>query len=341
MLASESAVGQLPKIQRITLTNANGDSAVILSLGAILAELNINTRKHGLINTVLGYQHPSSYLKDTAFHGVIAGRYCNRIANSRFAINSDEYELNRNEDPHHLHGGSQGFGRRYWSILEQSQSSVILSLHSPDGDQGYPGNLDVSLRYELKEQGCLDISWRATSDKDTVVSLTCHAYFNLAGHSDIGSHFLRICADHYTPAAADMIPTGEIQSVDGTALDLRKLTSLQGVLDSEDPEITQQGGLDHNWARGAVGEMLLTAELFCPSSGLLLQTSSTLPGLQCYTGNHLMANGIHGCHEGVCLEPQYYPNSPNEPAFPSPILQPGETMSHRMRYQITEARTAT
>lgn len=324
------------EIQAVELRNNRGDSAVILTLGAILAELNIRTAQQGVINTVLGYDHPQSYLKDHAYHGVTAGRYCNRIAHSRFNLNSHTYTLANNEGAHHLHGGPAGFGRRMWEIRQQDQASVTLGLISEDGDQGYPGKLDVSLRYTLSDPGCLDISWEARSDQDTVVSLTNHSYFNLAGCGDIRNHQLRIVAAEFTPTGADMIPTGAIQAVAGSVLDLQDFTELGAILASSDPEVAERGGLDHNWARGQAGSMLVSAELLCPASGLLLQVSSTLPGLQCYTGNSLAANGIHGTHEGICLEPQYYPNSPNEPDFPSPLLRGGDCMRHNIRYQITE-----
>ena len=323
-------------IQTIELSNARGDSLCVLNLGAIIKEWNINTAEHGMINTVLGYLHEQSYLKDTAYHGAMIGRYCNRIANCCFSIGTQKHQLVSNAAPHHLHGGPQGFASRIWNIEECDKQSVTLSLHSADGDQGYPGNLDVWLRYTLDDDGALDIEWQAQTDCDTVVSLTNHAYFNLSGSGDTRDHYLRIAASHYTPAAADMIPTGEIRSLEGSVLDLRKYTLLDQLLDSDDPEIVQCGGLDHNWVTDSGDEMKLCAELLCPNTQLLLQTSSILPGLQCYTGNHLSGNGIHGCHEGVCLETQHYPNSPNEPRFPSPLLRAGETVRHRTRHLINQ-----
>jgi len=328
-------------IESIELRNEGGDSAVILTYGAIVAEFNINTAHEDSINVVLGYPHPQTYRKDAAYHGAIAGRYCNRIANSCFSLGKEHYSVTANEGAHHLHGGPDGFNRRLWRVEQRTISSVTLSLFSEDGDQGYPGNLTVQLRYELKDAGCLDITWEARCDQNTVVSLTSHCYFNLAGLGDIRNHFLRIPIDQFTPMTPDMIPTGEIQKVDGSSLDLRKLTKLEKILTSTDKDITRLGGLDHNWARESAGTMALSAELLCPDSGLLMQVSSTLPGLQCYTGNGLAANGIHGCHEGVCLEPQYYPNSPNEASFPSPLLRAGEVMRHALRYQVTAVEAET
>jgi aldose 1-epimerase len=327
---------QQEDVYAVELTNARGMSAHILTLGAIINELNFQTSSHGLINAVLGYFHWRSYLKDTAWHGAIVGRYCNRIANSQFSIGDENYQLTSNEGDHQLHGGPQGFHRKVWQIEDHDSHSVTLSLHSPDGDQGYPGNLDILLRYALDDDGSLSINWQAESDRDTVASLTNHAYFNLAGHGDIREHYLRIAASHYTPLDSSLIPTGEVLPVAGSCLDLQQFKPLTSVLDSGAPLIEPSGGLDHNWARGEVDGIQLCAELFCPETRLLLQASSTLPGLQCYSGNHLAANGIHGCHEGICLEPQYYPNSPNEPTFPSPLLRAGETMQHQIRFQLSE-----
>ena len=324
----------------IELRNARGDSAVIMSLGGIIHEWNIATEQHGILNIVLGYPHTHSYLKDPAFHGAIAGRYCNRIAGSSFTLDGQTYTLASNEGTNQLHGGPDGFSRRTWNVVEQSDQRLHLSLFSPDGDQGYPGNLDISLIYILDDDGALSLDWQASADTNTVVSLTSHAYFNLAVSDDILDHWLRIPADEYTPVNSEMIPTGEIRSVSGSALDLREFTRLRDVLHSEAPELRDCDGLDHNWAFGPCTELQLRAELLCPATNLLLTTSSTLPGLQCYSGNHLLANGVHGRHEGICLEPQHFPDSPNNPHFPSPVLHAGEVMRHSIRYRVSQVDAA-
>lgn len=308
----------------------------IMTLGGIIREWEVAASSGEAVNIILGYPHAHSYLKDTAYHGAITGRYCNRIANSQFFIDDKSVTLIANEGKQHLHGGPDGFNRRHWNVEEQSEQRVVLSLFSPDGDQGYPGNLQVTVHYELDNTGSLNIDWQAESDADTVISLTSHGYFNLAGSGDTLEHYLRILAPHYTPVNSDLIPSGEIRSVAGTALDLQCFTRLGDILASHDPEIQTCDGLDHNWAGGAPGELRLRAELLSAKTNLLLRVCSTLPGLQCYSGNHLQANGIHGCHEGICLEPQYYPDSPNQPSFPSPLLRAGETKSHRIQYQVSE-----
>lgn len=328
-----------PKLTALTLRNARGDSIRVLTSGATLTEFNFATDDHGDINLILGYPHESSYLSDTAYHGAIAGRYCNRIANSAFTLDGQVFNLDGNENQHHLHGGSLGFNRRIWEVEQQQENAVSLRLHSADGDQGYPGNLDVLLHYRLSDTGALDIKWQATTDQDTIVGLTSHAYFNLAGHGDILDHYLRIPASHFTPIDKELIPTGEVRSVENTALDLRQFAHLRERIASDDPLIATLDGFDHNWAFESSGDFALRAQLLCPESKLLLSVSSSLPGLQCYSGNLLAANGVHGCHEGLCLEPQYYPDSPNQPHFPSPLLRAGETVTHQLRYEIAEVDT--
>lgn len=323
-------------MQAVELRNSRGDCAVVLTQGASLASLHIHTEAHGAINTVLGYQDYEQYLNNTAYLGATAGRYCNRIANSRFQLGDTTHELTANEGPHQLHGGPEGFSTLNWNIRQQTQRGVTLALTSADQDQGYPGNLEVELSYSLSDTRCLEIQWDALSDCDTVVSITNHSYFNLAGAGNIRNHYLRIPIDYFTPITDELIPSGEICSVAGTVFDLRDYTELSAVLDCGSPLLAATGGLDHNWARGQASEMLPCAQLLCRESGLLLEASTTLPGLHCYTGNHLSATGSHEDYAGICLEAQYYPNSPNENAFPSPLLKAGQRMSHRICYQLSE-----
>jgi aldose 1-epimerase len=337
MQAGSEQLQENDEIVSVELVNASGASVRVLNLGARIAELNIPSREQGIINTVLGYPHLRSYHKDSAFHGAITGRFSNRIARGQFSLGDESFQLPRNDGEHHLHGGPLGFSQRFWHIEECEPHSVVLSLHSAEGDQGYPGAMEVLLRYTLDDDNCLEIDWQALSDRDTLASLSSHAYFNLAGCGDIRLHQLRIAANHYTPVDAELIPTGEILSVDSSPFDLRSFTPLSGILDSHEPAIESTGGLDCNWARGKEDELALSAELYCPETALLLQVHSTLPGLQCYTGNHLGAGGVHGCHEGICLEPQYYPDSPNQGDFPTAVLRAGETRRHRIQYRFMQA----
>ncbi|MFK8050917.1 MAG: aldose epimerase family protein [Halioglobus sp.] len=328
------------KVFAVDLCNCKGDSARILTLGGILQNLNINTNRQGHINTVLGYQNWTEYLRDTVWMGATAGRYCNRIANGKFSIGASEYHLERNQGDHHLHGGSGGFHRRVWTIEEREQNALTLVLRSKDGDQGYPGNLDVQLRYHLKDDSSLNITWRAHTDRDTVVSITNHSYFNLAGAGSISNHQLKIPAENYTPTGPFQIPTGDILPVAGTCLDFRQARPLVTVLESVDPLIASCNGLDHNWARGEASELQSSAQLYCPVTGLLLDVQTTLPGLQCYTGNHLSDHGLHASHSGIALEPQYYPDSPNQHQFPSPILRAGDTRQHEIQFRFSEKEIA-
>ena len=323
-----------PTIETIVLGNSRGDTVHIMTLGGIIREWNVATGEDEPINIILGYPYTESYLSDTAFHGALAGRYCNRIANSRFSLNGKVYQLTPNEGPHQLHGGPLGFNRRHWTVVEQTDNSLTLELYSANGDQGYPGNLTVQVCYLLNDDGALHIDWRAQSDADTYVSITSHGYFNLAGQGDIYEHFLRIPAESYTAMDSDSIPVGKLCKVEDSVLDLRTFTRLGDALLGEAETIQDYGGLDHNYAFGDT-DLKLRAELVSPTSQLKLSVRSTLPGLQCYTGNHLQANGIHGCHEGICLEPQYYPDSPNQPEFPSPLLRANETMRHSIRYEVS------
>ena len=321
-------------IEQLELSNASGDTLQVLNLGATIREWNVRTQGQAPVNIVLGYPCISDYEQDSAYLGAMVGRYCNRIANSRFSLDGREYLLAANEGLHQLHGGPDGFHRRLWRVDEHAARHLTLGLHSRDGDQGYPGNLDIRLRYQLEDDGSLILDWEAQCDRDTVVSLTNHAYFNLAGSGDVLDHLLRIPAANYTPVGPDQIPNGELVPVAGSVLDLRRPTALGDVITCDDPEIVRCSGLDHNWALGEQLEAQLAAELICPRSGLSLQVHSTLPGIQCYTANALQESDSHRQYGGVCLETQYYPNSPNEPRFPSPVLRAGRRMQHRVRYEI-------
>jgi len=282
-MSTSTAKAQHPETQPIELRNTRGDRVSIMPFGGILSEWEVAVSSGEPVNIILGYLHSHSYLKDSAHHGAIAGRYSNRIAHSQFSIGDINYTLAANEGQHHLHGGPEGFSRRIWAVEEQEKDCLALSLFSPHGDQGYPGNLQVSVRYTLENDGALCLDWQAESDADTIVSLTSHGYFNLAGCGDILEHYLRIPASEYTPVDNELIPTGEICSVDGSILDLRKFTRLGDVLSSDAAEIQDGDGLDHNWAGGAPGDMQLRAELFSPNTNLLLSLNSTLPGLQLST----------------------------------------------------------
>lgn len=326
----------MSQINEYELQNSKGAKVKVINLGARLTALIIPTKVHGDINTILNYSHAQQYYLDPMFHGAIAGPVCNRIANGEFTLNNKQYKLKSNEGSNVLHSGSTGLHQQFWNVLEYSENAITLQVEQTHCTDGFPGNVIFTLEYTLQNNNTLSINWSATSDQDTPANLTSHSYFNLAGFGDIKSHFLRITADNYTPHNDQQIPTGEISSVDNTIFDLRNFTALSDVLNSGDPEILRWDGLDHNWAYNNDKHLKLQAELYSEETQLLLQVESTLPGMQCYTGNQLGAFGIHGTHEGICLEPQYYPNSVNQENFPNTILKKNTTMSHRINLTFTE-----
>jgi aldose 1-epimerase len=322
-------------IHSFKLRNRHGACATIINFGARLTSLYIPSAHHGMINTVLGYDNPQAYLNDSMYHGAMAGRYCNRIENGKIQLRNQNFFLPCNDGQHHLHGGPEGFDKQYWQAIEVKRQSLHLRLLSADGDAGYPGNLCIDLYFVLDDSNQLTISWKACSDKDTFVCLTNHSYFNLAASENIYNHYLRIPADHYTPVNRALIPTGELKAVADSIFDVRRWTHLGDTLTPVDPELQETNGFDHNWARGNSGQLQTSAELYSPDSELLLHVSSTLPGLQCYTGNNLSTAGVHTCHEGICLETQHYPNSPNQPHFPSAQLTAGHCVQHQTCFAFT------
>jgi len=318
------------------LKGNQGMEVCISNYGAIIKNLRIPTRNACAIDTVLHYPQLSQYLDDQHWIGAVCGRYCNRIQHAKFNLNGTAYALDVNENPHHLHGGEEGFSKRTWTIESTSEKHIALSLVSVHGDQGYPGKLNVTVEYRLQEndqEQQLIFIWSATSTHDTVVNLTNHAYFNLAGSGDIAEHHLRIPCQYYTPVNSDGIPLGDILPVENTALDFTQSRVLKDV-------IMQHKGLDNNWLHApdevsnSTGKNTLKhfAELAHPRSGLSLNVHSTLPGLQCYTGNHLAGSKVFRNHQGICLESQFFPDSPNNTNFPSAFLQKDTLTKHETHY---------
>jgi len=330
-------------VYRIKLSNKRGMQATITNYGARLIGLSVPTNEQGNIDVVLSLPTLEHYLEDSLSLGATVGRYCNRIQAGRLPLEGKIVQLDCNAGEHHLHGGEQGFNHRTWTVLDSSPSSLSLGLTSPDGDQAYPGRLEVQVDYELTDDNELLFRWQAKTDAATVVSLTNHSYFNLAGQGDIGQHLLHIPTEHYTPTSNNGIPTGEIRPVVKSDLDFSQWRQLSTCIPDLPPALSPFGGLDHNWAFDAADSEKLMAELACLATQLLMQIRSDLPGLQCYTGNHLDGTGIHACFSGIAMESQYYPDSPNQPDFPSATLLPGETMTHLTRFSflnLNEAQTA-
>lgn len=306
-------------------------SEIRLASGALtLSILSHGARIHGLTfdgkPRVLGFQSISDYLTHAVHAGAVAGRYANRIAGGRFSLDGKDYQLPCNErDRTHLHGGFKGFSHRNWDIIGESDAHVTLGLLSADGEEGYPGALDMRCTYRL-EGDAVRIELTATTDAPTIINLATHSYFNLDGSKDILTHRLQIPAAHYLPVTADLIPTGEIADVTGTPFDFRE------------PKAVGASGqrYDHNFVLGRrrLAEPRLVASLEAPSERTHLEVLSTEPGLQFYDGGYLKGGGF-GPHAGLCLEPQIFPNTPNEPGFGDAVLRPGETYRQVTLYRFS------
>lgn len=332
----------------ITLRNASGMEVKFLSLGGIVLSIIVPDRDGNFADVVLGYDDLSQYLNDKFYFGALVGRSANRIANSTFAIAGTSYELTRNDGRNHLHGGTRGFSHYEWKVAPFETDNAVgaeLSLRSPHGDQGYPGNLEISARYTLSNSNEFLIEYRATTDASTPVNLTQHAYFNLTGCSacPVLDHELRLSASRFTPVDSSLIPTGELRDVEGTPFDFREARRIGDRIDDRDAQIQLASGYDHNfvidgWAEG-VEHMRDAASLYDSASGRLLNISTTKAGIQVYTGNELeeVKNGKGGAyvrHAGVALETQSFPDAPNHDNFPSTLLAPGNEYYSATSYQF-------
>jgi aldose 1-epimerase len=334
-------------VERFTLTGAGGVEVRVITYGAIIQSLRVPDRYGQLADVVLGYDDMQGYEGDAQFHGAIVGRFANRIARGTFTLDGTEYRLDVNDGPNHLHGGSGGFYTVLWEAEPFSDGTdvgVVLRYRSPDGEQGYPGNLDVRVTYTLGADNTLAVDYHATTDRPTPVNLTQHSYFNLGGH-DAGSildHRLRIDADRYTPVDDTSIPTGSHAPVQGTPFDFRQPTPIGERIDADDEQLRITGGYDHNFVLNAGGgEVTLAARVHDPGSGRVLEVLTTEPGVQFYAGNYLdgkrPGKGGERYHRrtGFCLETQHFPDAPNQPEFPSAILRPGETLRSRTEFRFS------
>jgi|EndMetStandDraft_8_1072994.scaffolds.fasta_scaffold00987_10 aldose 1-epimerase len=322
-------------VEIFTLANPGGVVVRILTFGAIVASVEAPDRDGGRRNVVLGHPDLAGYVADTAHFGATIGRYANRIASGRFRLDGTEYQLERNNPPNALHGGLRGFDKVVWSAEPRAGVAVVtLRYRSADGDQGYPGTLDVAVTYTLSIDNVLSIDYAATTDRPTIINLTNHSYFNLAGEGtgDIYGHELEIAADAFTPVDATLIPTGERRAVTATPFDFRTPLPIGARLRDADEQLQRGCGYDHNFVlRGPAGTLRAVARLRDPSSGRVLEISTTEPGIQVYSGNFLAGSLVgpsRRCYrqgDGICLETQHFPDSPNQPHFPSTVLRPGQT----------------
>ncbi|HUU14947.1 MAG TPA: aldose epimerase family protein [Terriglobia bacterium] len=330
-----------------TLTNSNGVEVRAITYGGIIVSLRTPDKNGKLDDIVLGFDTLDSYLGKHPYFGAIIGRYGNRIGNAKFTLDGVEYKLAANNGPNSLHGGLKGFDKAVWKAqsLENDQGVGVVFTHtSPDGEEGYPGNLTAKVTYTLTNQNELIFDYEATTDKPTPVNLTQHTYFNLAGagKGDVLGHEVLLNADSFTPVDSNLIPTGEIRKVAGTPFDFTKPTAVGARINQDDEQLKLAGGYDHDFVINRRGEEpSLAARVYEPTSGRVLEVSTTQPGVQLYTGNFLdgtltgKGGHVYQKRSGLCLETQHFPDSPNKPDFPSTILRPGETYRSRTIFKFS------
>jgi aldose 1-epimerase len=328
----KSSFGRMPdgvEVELYTLTNAKGLIARMTNYGTIITELYVPDRTGKMADVVLGFNNLEQYLKGHPYFGCTVGRVANRIAKGQFTLDSQTYRVAVNNGPNHLHGGVKGFDKVLWKAEPQAGAAVKFIYTSADGEEGYPGRLQVAVVMALTDNNELRIDYTATTDKPTPVNLTNHSYFNLAGEGDVLNHELTIFADYYTPSDANSIPTGEIKSVKGTPVDF----TASKPIGSRFSQIKRQpAGYDNNFVLNSGGKKLaLAARVYEPQTGRVLELFTTEPGVQLYTANYLDGsligkNGaVYRRHCGFCLETQHFPDSVNKPKFPPIILRPGQT----------------
>lgn len=333
--------------KRYTFSNKNGMQVKLTNYGGIISSILAPDRDGQIADVALGYDSLASYLEGSPYFGATIGRYGNRIAKGNFKIDGVEYTIPVNNEPNTLHGGNRGFDKRLWEaemIKTETQVGVELTRTSPDMEEGYPGNLQVTVRYLLNNANEISMEYLATTDKKTVVNLTNHCYFNLAGADSgtINNHQLQIKASNFTPVDETLIPTGEIRPVEGTPFDFRQATAIGARLDEENEQLKFGGGYDHNFVLDRTSEDLeLVASVYESTSGRLMEVLTQEPGLQFYGGNFLDGSNIgkggkpYEFRTGFCLETQHFPDAPNQADFASTILEPGQTYQTKSVYRFT------
>ena len=347
MNITQEPFGTLPDgrtAELYTLRNNHGVVVKISNYGGIVTSIKVPDRNGRLGDVVLGYDNLDGYLKATPYFGCLVGRYGNRIARGHFTLDGTTYTLATNNYPNALHGGVVGFDKRLWTahpVQRPEGQSLELSYVSPDGEEGYPGTLTVRAVYTLTQDNGLRLDYTATTDKATVVNLTQHSYFNLAGQGDILGHEVQINSSRFTPVDSTLIPTGELRPVEGTPFDFRKPTAIGARIGQDDEQLKFGGGYDHNFViDGATGKLTLQARVQEPTTGRILEVLSTEPALQFYSGNFLdgtitgKGGWVYKHRNGFCMEPQHYPDSPNQPAFPSVVLRPGQTYKNTIIFRF-------
>jgi len=340
--------GDGKQVDLYVLSNKNGVEVDITNFGAAVVSLKVPDRHGKTDDVVLGYDDLDGYLHDKSYFGATVGRYANRIAHGKFTLNGTTYTLAKNDGENHLHGGVQGFNKVVWEAKDVSTADAAalqLNYLSKDGEEGYPGNLSVQVTYTLTNNNELKIDYAATTDKDTVLNLTHHSYFNLAGQGkgDILQHQLLLHASRFTPVDATLIPTGEIRSVKGTPLDFASATAIGSRIGQDDDQLKLGHGYDHNFVLdgGTGGAPVLAAQVYEPSSGRVMEVWTTQPGIQLYSGNFLndtirgKSGSTYQRRAAFCLETQHFPDSPNKPNFPSTILKVGGQFKSSTTYKFS------
>jgi aldose 1-epimerase len=321
-------------MELFTLKNANGLIAQITNYGGKVINLWTPDKNGDFADIVIGYETSAEYLNTTEiYYGTLIGRYGNRIADGQFTLNDSVYTLAKNNGENHLHGGIKGFNNVVWDAKKLDDQTLELTYLSVDGEEGYPGNLNVKVVYKLTNDNELKVEYWATTDKPTPINLTQHSFFNLkgAGNGDVNDHIMQIMADAYTPVDSTLIPTGEIANVDGTPFDFRTPTTIGARINDDHIQMKYGNGYDHNWVLNkAEGGLTYAAKVVEPASGRTLEAYTNEPGMQFYGGNFMTGNDtgkggkVFAFRGAFCLETQHFPDSPNKPQFPSTILNPGE-----------------
>jgi aldose 1-epimerase len=352
-IASDSHIDKQPfgtgpngeAVDIYTLRNDQGAEARIMTYGGIVVSLKMPDKNGHFDDMVLGYDTLESYLNKSPYFGALIGRYGNRIGGAKFMLDGATYMLATNDGPNMLHGGFKGFDKRVWTADARKSADgpqLVLNYLSKDGEEGFPGNLNVTATYTLMNDNSLRLEYHATTDKDTVLNLTHHSYFNLAGKGDILGHVVMIPADRFTPVDATLIPTGELRPVDNTPFDFRTPTAIGARIGQRDEQLKFGKGYDHNWiVNKNPGKLALMARVTEPTTGRVMEVWSTEPGLQFYSGNFLdgtiigKGGRVYAHRDAFCMEPQHFPDSPNKPAFPTVELKPGQTFNNIILYRFS------
>lgn len=333
-------------VRAVRLDNGRDLGARIMGYGATLLELRVPDRDGRPVDVVLGFDDPARFYGDHPYFNGVVGRYANRIAGARFGLGGQEYLLAANDGANHLHGGWRGFDKRVWRAVDEAagpEPGVTWQYRSPDGEEGYPGDQEARVAYRLTADNALRLDYEARADAATVVNLTHHAYWNLAGYGDILEHELQIAGAHFLPVDAGLIPTGERRPVAGSAMDFLAAVPILARLDPVDPQLAYaNGGYDHNWILDRAGPGLQpAARLTARESGIVMEVWTTQPGLQFYSGNFLDGSLIgkggqhYGKHAGLCLETQHFPDSPHHPDFPDTVLAAGAIYRQTTLYRFS------